>query len=158
MEVSSGQSAWLIAPHFGLWIPARTCHRIRMPGPVSMGTFYLRPGLASALPPGCSVLHVTPLLRELVLETVRVGKLRSRHRHERAPRELAVLHLENASPVPTFVTMSVELVALAGGPGGAGKPGPVPTAVGVRRCRRELQDNWAGCGLRHCRTASSQTC
>lgn len=113
MEVSSGQSAWLIPPHFALWIPARTCHRIRMPGPVSMRTLYLRPGLASALPHGCAVLHVTPLLRELIVETVRVGHLRPHHRHERALRDLLLLHLENASPVPTFVTMPVEPRALA---------------------------------------------
>jgi len=113
MEVFSGQSVWLIPPHFALWIPARTYHRIRMHGAVSMRTLYLRPGLASALREGCAVLHVTPLLRELIVETVRVGQLRARHRHERALRDLVVLHLESASPVPTFVTMPVEPRALA---------------------------------------------
>src|ERR1017187_5587021 len=38
MEVSSEQSVWLIPPHFALWIPARTHHRIHMRGPVSMRT------------------------------------------------------------------------------------------------------------------------
>src|SRR5271165_1946284 len=59
MEVSSGQSMWLIPPHFALWIPARTFHRIHMPGAVSMRTLYFRPGLVSRLSPGCAVLHVT---------------------------------------------------------------------------------------------------
>src|SRR6266853_1378746 len=63
MEVSVGQSAWLIPPHFALWIPALTRHRIQMPRPVSMRTLYLRPGLVPRLPSGCEVLHVTPLLR-----------------------------------------------------------------------------------------------
>jgi len=52
-----------------------------------MRTPCLRPGLASALREGCVVLHVTPLLRELIVETVRFGQLRARRRHERALRE-----------------------------------------------------------------------
>jgi hypothetical protein len=62
MEVSSDQSVWLIPPHFALWIPARTQHRIHMPKPVSMRTLYLRKG-QTGLGPRCTVLHVTPLLR-----------------------------------------------------------------------------------------------
>src|ERR1035437_8675056 len=62
MEVSSGQSFWVIPPHFAIWIPAHTTHRIRMPGAVSMRTLYLRPGIAAGLAAGCGVLHVTPLL------------------------------------------------------------------------------------------------
>src|SRR5208337_5378148 len=105
MEVSSGQSMWLIPPHFALWIPARTCHRIHMPGPVSMRTLYLRRGLASPPSRGCAVLHVTPFLRELIVEAVRIGQLRTRNHHERALRDLLILHLEAASPLPTFVTL-----------------------------------------------------
>src|ERR1700722_11411822 len=71
MEVSSNQSMWLIPPHFALWIPARTHHRIYIPGPVSMRTLYLRKDLNVRLEPRCAVLHVTPLLRELIVETVR---------------------------------------------------------------------------------------
>jgi quercetin dioxygenase-like cupin family protein len=78
MEVSSDQSTWLIPPHFALWIPARTHHWIHMPGPVSMRTLYLRANLTARPEPVCAVLHVTPLLRELIVETVRVGQLRTR--------------------------------------------------------------------------------
>src|SRR5690348_11502107 len=45
MEVSAGQSYWLIPPNFAIWIPAATAHRIRMAGPVSMRTVYLRRSL-----------------------------------------------------------------------------------------------------------------
>ncbi len=72
MEVSSDETVWLIPPHFALWIPARTYHRIQMPGPVSMRTLYLRNGLSARSERRCAVLHVTPLLRELIVETVRV--------------------------------------------------------------------------------------
>ncbi|AXC13698.1 Transcriptional regulator, AraC family [Acidisarcina polymorpha] len=114
MEVSSGQSIWVIPPHFALWIPARTRHRIHMAGPVSMRTLYLRAGLTARLEPRCcAVLHVTPLLRELIVETVRLGQLRVRNRYEYALRDLLISQLQRASPLPTFVTMPREARALA---------------------------------------------
>ncbi len=113
MEVFAGQSVWLIPPHFALWIPARTSHRLQMPGPVSMRTLYLRPGLALPSPRGCAVLHVTPLLRELIVEAVRIGQLRMRNRQECALRDLLIVHLQTASPMPTFVTLPREQRALA---------------------------------------------
>jgi AraC-like DNA-binding protein len=112
MEVASGQSTWLIPPQFALWIPARTIHSIRMPGAVSMRTLYFRPGLVSGLE-SCAVLHVSPLLRELILETVRVERLRTRNREECTLRDLAIVQLERASPVPSFVTLPRESRALA---------------------------------------------
>jgi AraC-like DNA-binding protein len=113
MEVSSDQSVWLIPPHFALWIPARTRHRIHMTGPVLIRTLYLRTGLTARLEPHCAVLHVTPLLRELIVETVRVSQLRVRNRYECALRDLLISQLQRASPMPTFVTLPREARALA---------------------------------------------
>jgi AraC-like DNA-binding protein len=113
MEVSAGQSFWLIPPQFAIWIPARTMHRIRMPGAVSMRTLYLRRGVARKLPATCTVLRVTPLLRELIVEAVRIGQLRTRNRLHCALRDLAVFHLESASSVPTFLTLPKDPRALA---------------------------------------------
>jgi AraC-like DNA-binding protein len=113
MEVSSGPSTWLIPPHFALWMPARIVHRIHMPGPVSMRTLYLRAGLAQRTERRAAVLHVTPLLRELISETVRLGQLKLRNRYHCALRDLLVAQLEHASPIPTFVTLPQEPRALA---------------------------------------------
>lgn len=113
MEVASEQSTWLIPPHFALWIPARTRHRIHMPGAVSMRTLYLRKNLMARRESHCAVLHVAPLLRELVLETVRAGRLRARNGYECALRDILIYQLRNASPMPTFVTLPREARALA---------------------------------------------
>ena len=113
MEVSSDETVWLIPPHFALWIPAGIYHRIQMPGPVSMRTLYLRNRLSARLEQRCAVLHVTPLLRELIVETVRVGQLRMRNRYECALRDLLISQLQKASPMPTFVTLPREGRALA---------------------------------------------
>ena len=104
MEVASGQSLWIIPPHFGLWIPARIPHQIRMPESVSMRTLYLRPGVAD-LSANCMVLHVAPLLRELIFEIVRVGNLRIRNHIECALRDVLVEQLRKASPVPTGIAL-----------------------------------------------------
>jgi len=113
MEVCVGQSFWLIPPQFAIWIPAMTMHRIRMPRAVSMRTLYLRRGLAPKLPGTCTVLHVAPLLRELIVEAVRVGQLRTRNRLHCALRDLIVSHLEGAAPVPMFLTLPKDPRALA---------------------------------------------
>jgi AraC-like DNA-binding protein len=112
MQVSSMNQRWIIPPHFGLWIPARIAHEIRMPEPVSMRTLYLRSGLAD-LGKSCAVLHISPLLRELIFEVVRVGNLRSRDHTESALRDLVIAQLEKASPMPTCILLPHDLRARA---------------------------------------------
>lgn len=113
MEVASGQTLWLIPPSFAIWIPARTLHRIRMPGAVSMRTVYLRTGMAPRLPTLCSVIHVSALLRELIVETVRLGQLRTRNRLHCALRDLLIAQFQSASTAPSLVRMPADPRALA---------------------------------------------
>jgi AraC-like DNA-binding protein len=105
MQVSAGPGVWLIPPHFGIWIPARQAHSIKMPGAVSMRTLYMRCGLAARLPATCTVFHITPLLRELIVETVRIKELRMRDRLHCALRDLLLSQLETASPMPISLTL-----------------------------------------------------
>lgn len=112
MEVASGPSLWLIPPNFAIWIPAFTLHHIRMNGAVSMRTLYLRPGLTRRLPPSCTVLHVSPLLRELIIHTVALGHLSARRRLHCALREVLLSQLEAASPVPASITLPKDPRAL----------------------------------------------
>ncbi|WP_348261355.1 helix-turn-helix transcriptional regulator [Telmatobacter sp. DSM 110680] len=113
MEVSSGRSVWTIPPQFALWIPAKAVHRIRMIGEVRMRTLYFRPGVVSRRPPQCSVLYVGLLLRELIVEAVRLRLLRLQNRLERALRDLLSAQLANATAAPIGLTMPSELRALA---------------------------------------------
>jgi AraC-like DNA-binding protein len=105
MRVSAGQSGWLIPPHFGIWIPARTIHSIAMPEHVSMRTLYIRRGFARLLPKACTVLHITSLLRELIVEAVRLKELRHSSPLHCALRDLLVSQLQSASSFPTSLTM-----------------------------------------------------
>ena len=136
MQVSSGQQFWVIPPHFGLWIPARTRHEIRMPEAVSMRTLYLRPGLAAGRC-ACAVLHVRPLLRELIFEAVRVGNLRTSSAIERALAELLLAELGKASPVPGALTLPSDGRAL----------GVAQAVMADLRSRATLKGMCAGAGI-----------
>lgn len=105
MEVRSDQSVWLIPPSFALWVPARTLHRIRMPAAVAMRTLYIRPGLVKRPDTSCAVLAVSPLLRELVLEIVRIGKLRLKNREHCTLQDLVTLHIARATSISTMIRM-----------------------------------------------------
>jgi len=107
MEVSSENSIWIIPSQVGLWIPARVQHSIRMPRAVSLRTLYIRKGQVSRSDE-CSVLHVSPLLRELIVEAVRLRRIRSGNAHERALRELIAHELERANLLSTCVTLPRE--------------------------------------------------
>ncbi len=112
MEISAGQSLWMTPPHLAVWIPAGTRHRIRMPGAVSMRTLYLKRRLVPHAPEFCTVLNISPLFRELVIEAVRIGQLRTTNHLHCALRDLILSQLRNASPVPMFVRLPEDSRAL----------------------------------------------
>jgi AraC-like DNA-binding protein len=132
MEVTAAGSLWLIPPQFAVWIPAHVEHSIRMPGAVSMRTLYLRSGLARRKT--CAVLHVTPLLRELVVEAVRTGDLKARNKAHAAFRDVLVAQIGKASPIPTMLAMPVDARALAVAGAVVSEPGRRVDLAGL--CRR----------------------
>src|SRR6476660_7864462 len=67
MTVRTGDGSWVVPTHRAVWIPAEVPHTITMSGTVAMRTLYLKQRLARALPRGCCVVHVSTLLRELIL-------------------------------------------------------------------------------------------
>lgn len=76
MSVHTTTGAWVVPPHRAVWLLAGFEHAIRMTGAVRMRTVYFHPGFVGDAPQECSVVNVTPLLRELILETVRRGMLK----------------------------------------------------------------------------------
>jgi len=67
MTVRTRQGIWIVPPLRAVWIPAKTVHSIGMSGLVSMRTLYFAARFVRKLPRHCCVLHVSPLLRELIL-------------------------------------------------------------------------------------------
>ena len=106
MQVAIAQTRLLVPPLFAVWIPADTRHSIRMPHAVSMRTLYLRPGLVTAR--NCGVLHVAPLLRELILEANRIGDLQSGDPEHAPLRDILIGQIAKAAPIPSGVTMPAD--------------------------------------------------
>jgi AraC-like DNA-binding protein len=76
MTVRTESGTWVVPPHRAVWIPTKISHTITMSGLVAMRTLYLKPGLAKGLPRDCCVIHVSTLLKELILHACTVGRLR----------------------------------------------------------------------------------
>jgi AraC-like DNA-binding protein/mannose-6-phosphate isomerase-like protein (cupin superfamily) len=72
MQVTAAGGIWVVPPHRGLWIPGAVEHEIQCTGGVAMRTLYIRPDAAKGLPASVCVLAVQPLLRELILEAVKL--------------------------------------------------------------------------------------
>jgi AraC-like DNA-binding protein len=75
MSVHTEASYRVVPPNRAVWVPAGIEHRVEMSGAVSMRTLYFAPSLTDAVPAECSVLNVSPLLRELILHVVSLGML-----------------------------------------------------------------------------------
>src|ERR1700733_12038531 len=74
LTVRTDDCAWVVPPHRAVWMPAGFQYRLELSGVVAVRMIYIRPGRLG-FPQECSVVNVTPLLRELILRTVQVGAL-----------------------------------------------------------------------------------
>jgi AraC-like DNA-binding protein len=75
MTVNAPQGAWVLPPQRAVWVPAGTPHTTRMAGAASMRTLYIDPHAVPGLPAACCVVTVSPLLRELIGEAIRLPAL-----------------------------------------------------------------------------------
>jgi quercetin dioxygenase-like cupin family protein len=67
MRISTEEAVWVVPPQRALWMPPGVRHSIAMSGDVTMRTLYLRQDAATGMPDICRVLHISPLLRELIV-------------------------------------------------------------------------------------------
>src|SRR4051794_6619602 len=69
MVVGTEAGRWIVPPERAVWIPAGMAHEVHALVHVSTRSVYVDPSLGSALPTGCRVIAISPLVRELLLET-----------------------------------------------------------------------------------------
>jgi len=72
MGVRTAAGHWVVPPSRALWMPAGTVHAVRCMGEVHMHSLYIHPDAAPELLQDCSVVAVSPLLRELIRAAVAV--------------------------------------------------------------------------------------
>jgi len=76
MTVHTTAGSWVVPPERGVWVPGGVTHSIEMSGQVSVRTLYIAPGYAQRrLPKTCTVINISPLMRELVLHAVTMKTL-----------------------------------------------------------------------------------
>jgi AraC-like DNA-binding protein len=75
MTVHTAQGIWVVPPHRAVWVPAGIEHTEEMAGRVAARSLFLVAGLSKSMPRNCSIVNVTPLLRELILQATRLGVL-----------------------------------------------------------------------------------
>lgn len=76
MTVRTEEGTWVVPAHRAVWIPKGVPHSITMSGTVAMRTLYLKPRVVKTLPRECCVVNVSPLLKELILQSCSIGVLR----------------------------------------------------------------------------------
>lgn len=98
VRVSAGGMTWIVPGFRAVWIPPNVNHELSMFGQVELHALYVDGQVASRLPARCTVIEVSPLLRDLI------GALEPGHSLEGRRKELAMeLLLEEVSaadPLP----------------------------------------------------------
>jgi len=100
MTLRTRQGIWVVPPMRAVWIPADTPHSVNMSGQVSMRTLYLLPGLDRVFPPGCFVMNVSALLKELILHACQFSRLHKRVAAERRVIDILLDQLKSVECVP----------------------------------------------------------
>ncbi|NHI00463.1 helix-turn-helix transcriptional regulator [Oceanimonas sp. MB9] len=72
MLVQSDAGAWVVPPNRALWMVAGLHHNVTMSGDVEMRTAYIEGEVIPDLSEQACVINVSPLLRELLVEAVRI--------------------------------------------------------------------------------------
>lgn len=72
VRVTTTAGDWLVPPGRGVWLPARTLHRLKFTGHVRARTLFVDPLARADLPALCQVVQITPLLRELINESLAI--------------------------------------------------------------------------------------
>jgi AraC-like DNA-binding protein len=101
LTVWTERGSWITPPQRAIWVPAGVAHDIRFAAESALRTLYLRPDASGGLPGHCSLVTVSPLLRELILRATRDGML---DRREPIDAALAALILDEfrQSSAPPF--------------------------------------------------------
>ena len=67
MTMITESGAWIIPPQRAVWIPHGIAHEMISNGPVGVRSLFVRPDKADGLQRECSVVGLSPLMRELIL-------------------------------------------------------------------------------------------
>lgn len=97
VAIHTASGVWVLPAHRALWVPDGIAHTLHITTAASLRSLYFRARQARQLPRNCCAVNVPPLLRELILECVRLGALLSR---KPVHRRLAAVILDQLQTLP----------------------------------------------------------
>lgn len=106
--VTAANRQWVVPPLRCVWLPAGVAHRVQTIGEVVMRTVYVRPDRAGIVAASLRVLDVTALMRELLLEIVRIGVLDDEREEHRALGTLMLTEVGRATQLGLTLTLPVD--------------------------------------------------
>lgn len=71
-SVTTDHASYIVPPQRAVWVPGGVAHEVHCRGHVSVRTLYVDPCARNDLSDTCRVLEVSDLLRELILEAIRM--------------------------------------------------------------------------------------
>lgn len=77
-RVDTPSGSWVVPPGRGVWLPAGTRHALRLTGQVAARTLFIDPLARADLPASCQIVQITPLLRELIVASLALGRRSTR--------------------------------------------------------------------------------
>lgn len=104
MLVETQEGSWTVPTHQAVLIPAETDHLVRFLD-VTTWSLYIEPTSVPWWPDRCTVITVTPLLRELLRSADSFELAESMSSHQHHVFALALLELQRASAVPLEVPL-----------------------------------------------------
>lgn len=70
MVVGTETGRWIVPPERAAWVPSGMAHDVHVLAQISTRSIYIEPEVSAALPRDCRVIGVSPLMRQLLLETL----------------------------------------------------------------------------------------
>lgn len=67
------EAAWMVPPSQAVWIPSHVEHCVHATQPVALLSLFVDASATAGLPKDCRVVHISPLLRELIFRAIEVG-------------------------------------------------------------------------------------
>lgn len=109
MVVHSDEGSWVVPPNRALWMLAGLRHNVTMSGDVLMRTAYIDADKIGSLPPQSCVINVSPLLRELLVEAVKISPTQELAGRDARLMNLLIDELRVSSTIPLHLPMPRDL-------------------------------------------------
>jgi AraC-like DNA-binding protein len=103
VTVTTPDGAWVSPPERGVWIPGGTPHAVRTVGAVQFRCVLIEPEAVTGLGSACQVVGITPLLRQLLVESGEIPVEYDEDGRDGMVMQLLVAEVNTAQPIPIAV-------------------------------------------------------